>query len=224
MTNMEIRNIFWYVNGTLFDTFPAITYSFSRALTEMGFSVALNVIDGLVRQSLDHCVAAFSGRFKLDPGLLQRKFQEAYQTVPPANQPPFPGAREVCELIHRNGGLNIAVTDSSLASTLNLLETHEIADLIDETYSVEQEIHGGLSTSGFLLILEKHHLEPEKTLVIVSREKDLQALGTSGIRSCLMGKAEQSMADLRIENHGQLLELMNAGEAFSSERRHTNDT
>ena len=222
MTNMKIRNILWYVNGTLFDTLPAITYSFSKALTEMGFSVALNVIDGLVRQSNAHCVETLSRRFKLDPSLLHRKFLEFYQTVSPANQPPFPGAREACEFIHRNGGLNIAVTDSSLASTLNLLETHEISDLIDETYSVEHGTHGSFNTSSLLLLLEKHDLEPEETLVIVSRENDLQAIGTSGIRTCLIGKAEQSMADLRIENYGQLFELMNGGEGYSSERRHTN--
>lgn len=224
MTHWEIRNILWYVNGTLFDTFPAITYSFSRALTEMGFSVALNVIDGLVRQSLDHCVESLSGRFRLDPDLLHRKFLESYQTVSPANQPPFPGAREVCELIHRNGGLNIAFTDSSLASALKLLETHEISDLIDETYSVDHGAHVSSSSSSYLLLLERHDLEPEETLVISNREKDFQAIGSSGIRTCLMGKAEQSMADLRIENYGQLLELLNRGEAFSSGRRHTNET
>jgi phosphoglycolate phosphatase-like HAD superfamily hydrolase len=224
MTNMKIRNILWYVNGTLFDTIPAITYSFSKALTEMGFSVALNVIDGLVRQSNAHCVETLSRRFKLDPSLLHRKFLESYQTVSPANQPPFPGAREVCEFIHRNGGLNIAVTDSSLASALNLLEAHQLSDLIDETSSLDQGNHGNLIASSLPLILEKHFLVPQETLVISSRENDLQAIGTSGIRTCLMGKVEQSMADLRIENYGQLLELMNGGEGYSSERRHTNET
>jgi phosphoglycolate phosphatase-like HAD superfamily hydrolase len=71
---MKIQNILWQVNGVLFDTYPALTYSFSRALNEMGYSVALNVIDGLVRQSLDDCVNALSGRFRLDPDLLRQRY------------------------------------------------------------------------------------------------------------------------------------------------------
>ena len=42
-----IRNILWDVDGTLFDTYPAITYAISKSLNKMGLSIALNVIDGV---------------------------------------------------------------------------------------------------------------------------------------------------------------------------------
>ena len=66
-----IRNILWGVDGTLFDTTPAITYAISKSLNEPGHSLALNVIDGLACQSLDHCLTTLSKRFKLDPKLLR---------------------------------------------------------------------------------------------------------------------------------------------------------
>ena len=104
---MRTLNIFWDLDGTLFDTYPAMTFAMSKALNEMGCSVALNVIDGLARQSLERCLQTLVQRFKLDPDLLRARFAESYRRVDPANQPIFPGVREVCELIHARGGMNV---------------------------------------------------------------------------------------------------------------------
>ena len=46
---MEIQKILWNNYNILFDTHPVITYVLRKALKEMGESVALNVIGGLVR-------------------------------------------------------------------------------------------------------------------------------------------------------------------------------
>ena len=45
-----IRNIIWDVDGTLFDTYPAITFAISKSLLESGQNMAMNMIDGLVRR------------------------------------------------------------------------------------------------------------------------------------------------------------------------------
>jgi hypothetical protein len=50
----------------------------------MGHSIALNVIDGLVRRSFEECVETLSRRFKLDPGLLCSRFTESYRAIHPA--------------------------------------------------------------------------------------------------------------------------------------------
>ncbi|MFO7583234.1 MAG: hypothetical protein R6W69_00780 [Anaerolineales bacterium] len=47
-----IRHLLWDLDGTLFDTYPAITYAISKSLNELGGAMALNVIDGLARQSI----------------------------------------------------------------------------------------------------------------------------------------------------------------------------
>lgn len=50
-----IKNIIWDLDGTMFDTYPAIVYAIGESLEELGLSVSLTVIDGYARQSLDHC-------------------------------------------------------------------------------------------------------------------------------------------------------------------------
>jgi phosphoglycolate phosphatase-like HAD superfamily hydrolase len=208
---MEIRNILWYVNGTLFDTLPAITYSFSKALTEMEFSVALNVIDGLVRQSFDDCVVTLSQRFQLDSGILRHKYSEFYRTISPANQPPFPGARDVCEFIHHNNGLNIAIIDGSLDPALKLLEAHQFSPFIDDSLTVEQEYSRTSNASMLRLVLEQHKLNPTRTLVVSNRDSDVEAGRLAGVCTCLFGKADLiSEADLLIEKYGQLLDALDS--------------
>ena len=46
-----VRNLLWDVNSTIFDSLPAKTYAMSRALRESGYSLPLNRIYALLRQS-----------------------------------------------------------------------------------------------------------------------------------------------------------------------------
>ena len=88
-----IRNMIWDVDGTLFNTYPAITYALSKSLNRMGKPVALNLIDGLVRQSFQHCVDTLCRRYKVDADMLLEQFAEVYRTISLQNQPPVDGAR-----------------------------------------------------------------------------------------------------------------------------------
>ncbi len=127
----------------------------------MGYSITLNVIDGLVRQSFEGCVQTLSQRFKLDPDLLAAKFTESYRDISPAKQPPFPGVREICEFIHQIGGLNIALTHCGVESTRALLEAHNLFALIDDIFSAKQGYPAKLEPSLLLAALEKHRTLPK---------------------------------------------------------------
>jgi len=212
-----IRNIFWDVDGTLFDTYPAITYAFSKALNELGLSIALNVIDGLVRESLSHCIKTLSQRFRLDPDLLRRRFSESYLTVDPANQTPFPGVSEVCKFIYEHDGLNIAITHCSVQSTQMLLDAHELAPYFTAIFSVEQGYPRKPNPSMPLAALEKYALEPCRTLLVGNRNLDIQAGEAAGIRTCLFGAPNPSIpADIYISNYNQLFEILSTKRILDS--------
>ena len=205
-----IKNILWKVDGVLFDTYPAVTYAISKSLNEQGLSMALNVIDGLVRQSIDHCVETLCQRFKLDPELLRAQFAESYRMIDPANQSPFPDAREVCEAIHRLHGLNVIVTNRNVQSAQRLLRAHNFSSLIDDIFSVEQGYPRKPDPSMLLAILEKHNLKPGETLLIGDRDIDIQAGQAAGVHTCLFGQAELTISsDMQINAYGQLLEMLN---------------
>jgi HAD superfamily hydrolase (TIGR01549 family) len=206
---MKFVNIIWGVDGTLFDTYPAITYAISKSLNKMGISIALNVIDGLARQSLDRCMETISQRFKLNPDLLQQRFATSYRTVDPANQPPFPGAREVCELIHARGGLNLIITHRKVQSTQRLLDAHNMTPYFDGIYSVEQGYPRKPDPTMALAVLENHAIVATETLMVGDHDLDIQVGRAAGVRTCLFGQVKLTTpADIQIEHYTQLLQML----------------
>ena len=206
-----IKNILWDLDGTFFDTYPAITYAISKALNEMGQSIELNVIDRLARQSIEHCLTTLSQRFKLEPYLLESHFAESYRSIPPTNQPPFPGAREVCEVIHKRHGLNVVITHRRIQSTQQLINAHALSALIDDIYSAEQGYPLKPNPSMLLAALEKYNLKSDETLMIGDRDIDIQAGQAAGVRTCLFGQVELTISsDMQINAYGQLLEMLTA--------------
>jgi len=209
MENPVIKNILWDVDGTLFDTYPAVTYAYSKALNEMGYSLPLNVIDRHVRTSFNDLVELLHQRFKLDPELVSAKFMGTYYSISPVHQPPFPGVRVICEFIHQKSGLNIAVTHRSPEATRELFDAHNFAALIDDVFSIQQGYPEKLDSTIVAAALEKHSLNLEETLFVGNRECDIQAGRAANVLTCLFGKAQLSHpADYQINDYPRLLEIL----------------
>lgn len=181
-----IRHLLWDFDGTLFDTYPAITYAISKSLNELDGAVALNVIDGLARQSIEHCLETLAARFRLDPNLLHARYAENYRGLSPANQPPLPGARETCAFIRQNCGRNIIVTHREVTSCRILLETHKMSALFDDIFSTEQGYPRKPAPQMFLAALSKYDINPAETLMVGDRIIDIQAGQAAGIQTCLI--------------------------------------
>jgi phosphoglycolate phosphatase-like HAD superfamily hydrolase len=204
-----IRNIFWDLDGALFDTVPAITHAFSKSMNALGRPVALNVIDGLVRQSLDQCVLAISERFSLEPDFLRQQFEEHYRQLAPGNQLPFPGGKDVCTYIQNRGGLNIVLTQTDQASAQQLLTSHDFDALVAGIFSLE--MGGACRPDGYLFetALKEFGLEKESTLVVSSRDADIQAGIELGMPTCLFRRIVSSAsADYRIDSLAQLQAML----------------
>ena len=94
------RNIIWDVDGTLFDTYPAIAIAFQAALNDFGKEAALDWIEGLAKISLGHCVATLVNQFHLNEDNIGQAFEEHYGHVLPEEQPPFHGVITICKYIY----------------------------------------------------------------------------------------------------------------------------
>lgn len=208
-----MRNILWDVDGTLFDTYPAITYAISQALNGLGESAALNVIDGLARQSIDLCLGTLAQRLSLDVDVVRRCYLAAYAALPLANQPPFPGAGEVCATICQRGGVNVAVTHRGTSSTQALLDAHGLARFFAGIVSVEQGYPRKPDPAMALAALAIYDLEPAVTWMIGDRGLDIEAGRSAGLRTCFYGRASLAQpADLHIGHYSQLLAALQGAE------------
>ena len=204
-----IQNIVWNIDGTLFETYPAITYALSRSLNRLGMPVALNTIDGLVRQSFDLCLVTLSRRYKVDADALQKFFDEEYQILPPENQLPVAGAGEVCRFIQDQGGRNLALYDHNGECARRLLAVHGFAPFFVDG------IHagGGSSPGAAALHLEtavnRLGLERKETLAVCDGDFNLRVGRAAGLQTCCIGQASiAEPADLYFKDYSQLLAFL----------------
>ena len=113
-----IQHLIWDVDGTLFDTYPAIARSMQAAAHDLGAPATYDEVMRLALVSVDHCRHHLVRHLRRGRRSTGRTFcDQHYQTVTPEDQPPFAGVEAVCEHIRSRGGLNLIVTHRRRAGT-----------------------------------------------------------------------------------------------------------
>lgn len=200
-----IKNLVWDVDGTLFDTYPAITYALSKSLNQMGKPVALNLIDGLVRQSFQYCIDTLSKRYKVDGQALHNRFAQIYKTMPLQNQPLLNGARELCQWAVDQGGVNLAVLYRNGVDMQGFFAAYGVAPLF-AGLQPDIVLDEG---EGLCVLLAEYRLDPQDTLVIGDRLANIGCGKLAGCKTCLIGdEVMTAQADWRADDHTALLKML----------------
>ncbi len=206
-----IRNVIWDVDGTLFDTYPAIARAFRAALNDLAADAPLERIAALARESLGHCATALAEEHDLDRAALEDGFSRHYASTSPGEQPPFPGARQVCEFVRRAGGQNVIVTHRGPQGTAELLAASGLTPLFTGCITAADGFPKKPDPAAFEAIIERCGLDRDHTLAIGDREIDVSAGRAAGVVTCRFGVDPTcSAADLVIEALDGLLRLLRA--------------
>lgn len=183
-----IRNIIWDVDGTLFDTYPAIARAFRRALNELGHDAPLDRIAELARESLGQCAATLAADHGIDRERLEAAFAEAYERTAPDEQPPFEGTRAICEHIRRLGGQNVIVTHRGPSGTAALLSASGLAGLFSDCITQADGFPRKPDPGAIDAIIERRGLRRDETMAIGDREIDVAAGRAAGVVTCFFGR------------------------------------
>ena len=202
-----IRNIIWDVDGTLFDTYPAIARSFQAALSDFGFSAPVEWIRELAKISLGHCATSLADQYQINEDELAAKFNEHYDRVKPDEQPPFPGVIPICEYICSIGGKNVIVTHRGQVGTAELLEANKMSVLFAGAITRNDGYAKKPDSAAFEAALRIYGLEPDETITAGDREIDITAGQHAGLFSCYFGE-NQSGAELIIHHFSELFEFI----------------
>jgi phosphoglycolate phosphatase-like HAD superfamily hydrolase len=182
-----IHHLIWDVDGTLFDTYPAIARAIHAALIDLGVTASPDWILALSRVSLDHCFTTLSTTYALSIEALDERFDQHYQSVTPEDQPPFPGVVEVCSAIQARGGLNLIVTHRGRAGLDRLLATHQLTGYFTDIISNDDAYPRKPDPAAFIALLDKHALPRTATLGVGDRDIDILAAQAAGLRAALFG-------------------------------------
>ena len=204
-----IRNIIWDVDGTLFDTYPAIARAYRAALREFGQDAGLPRIVALARDSLSRCTASLAEEYGLDTAGFEATVAHYYERTPLTDQPPFPGAKEVCEQICRAGGQNVIVTHRGPRGTAELLAAAGLSGLFSGSITRADPYPRKPDPAAFNAIIKRHGLRRDATMAIGDRDIDVLAGKAAGLVTCFFGEASAGVdADITITDFEELARLL----------------
>ncbi len=83
-----IRHLIWDVDGTLFDTWPAIVGSLGSAALERGAPATRAEVHDLALVSVDHCLETLSATYSISLDLLAGGFARHTRRIPPRTSLP----------------------------------------------------------------------------------------------------------------------------------------
>jgi phosphoglycolate phosphatase-like HAD superfamily hydrolase len=174
-----ITHIIWRLDGGLFDTYPALTYAWSRTLKDLGVSLPLNEIGALARQPYLVCLEGLARRYKLECQALHQHFCTAYLAVPQSSQLPHAGAAGVCAALHARGGVNAAVPQQFAPARL-LLEAYGLLPYFLDIPGPREDRQQALP-DWLLALLSDRGLTPAEALFITGRTDEANAVRAAGL-------------------------------------------
>ena len=180
-----IKNIIWDVDGTLFDTYPAIVQAFIEALNSLGVAEQVELVSPLAKVGLSHCAHILASRHGLAEDQLAERFGHLYGSIPKARQVPFQGATAVCEAIVQAGGVNAIATHRGRASTEQLLSVHKMRSLFAQIVAADDGLPKKPDPASFLAIMSRQRLDPQETAGVGDRDVDALAGKAAGVLACL---------------------------------------
>ncbi len=205
---MTYRCLIWDMDGTLFDTYPAINRSLQNTLAEFGVAVPLETIAPLMATTFSHCVAALAARYGLDAAAVEARHYERSPRIPYAEQPPFPGVVDVCRRVIAAGGANLIFTHRRRESLEGFLAYYGMADLFAGLATVDDGYPRKPDPAGFLALIERFGMDAAATLAVGDRALDIQAGLNAGVKTCYFGPSVDSLdgvtPDIAITSYEEL--------------------
>lgn len=206
-----LNTLIWDLDGTLFDTYPAVAKGFQAALAAAGHSVTLDDAYRRAKVSFSQAARSFATEFGLDSGALMTEFWQQYSRIPVADQPPFAGVVAILEQLVAAGGRNFIVTHRGRASTAEFLATFQLDHLFTDFTAGDDGFARKPDPDAYLALIERNAIVPANSLAIGDRRIDAQGARAAGLPTALFGNDfSADDADMLFDEYGELRRRISA--------------
>ena len=176
-----MKNYIWDLDGTLFDTYPAMVDGAWQALKDFGISMD--------KKEIYFKMKKYSTSYLINESNLNaREFNELfhrYEKESTEVSRPFPETKQVLEMLKDNGGRHFILTHRLTESTWGLLKEHRLAHLIEEVVGIDQDFPRKPDPASLNYLIDTFHLERTDTMMIGDRRLDIEAGKNAGVATCL---------------------------------------
>ena len=185
LTEPPLRHFFWDFDGTLMDTYPAMTEAFCRAVRGEGGTVAEARALALLKESLSHAIGVIASEQGLEGAHLARRFREEEAPLLLRGVPPVEGAPEALRALAEAGGRHYLVTHRDRTS-LRMLERAGLMDCFTGWVTGEDGFPRKPAPDSLLHLMARHGTDPAACVMIGDRPLDVQAGRAAGMLDCLL--------------------------------------
>lgn len=206
LNDPPLRHFFWDFDGTLMDTYPAMTEALCRVAADRGVALSKEKALALLKISLSHGLNALGG----DGSAMLADFRHYEKELLHRMISPVPG---IPETLAGLPGKHYLVTHRE-KDALDYLEGAGLKHFFTDSVTGDDGFPRKPAPDGLLHLIHKHGLNPEECVMIGDRPLDTAAGRNAGILSCLLD-AENRFPDdpcqLRTNSGWKLAELLCPG-------------
>jgi phosphoglycolate phosphatase-like HAD superfamily hydrolase len=181
---MRFSTLLWDMDGTLFDTYPAIRQAIIDIFATHGVTLDPIEVARLLASTFDDCVTILSARHHLDADVIRTQYHAHPGPFNPGEQPPFPGVVDLCQRVIAAGGANLIFTHRGRKSLDDFLALYAMNALFADTLTADEGFPRKPDPTAFLAILARNGIAAKDTLAIGDRDLDIQAGNAAGMQTC----------------------------------------
>ncbi len=203
------KNLIWDFDGTLFDTYFAISGSLDGALKKYGIIEDMNEILSLCKVTLQTAIDHYCAKYTLNPDDIFQDYCDFYQTISMEQIPPFPGVEDILMFCRQTGRKNYIITHRPLDLLMEHLSYYHLEGYFEFMITSDDGFIRKPDPESFVALRDKFNLPGELTLAIGDRDLDIIAARGAGFKTCLFQNPDQSIpADYFISTMAELKELL----------------
>ncbi|HIU19433.1 MAG TPA: HAD-IA family hydrolase [Candidatus Limiplasma stercoravium] len=210
-----IRHLFWDFDGTLYDSYPAMTASFLRAQKALGARERLPQAEalGYLKRSVYAASCELARRNGLEVGDVMDAFRREHARD--AAFAPYEGVGECLRALGEAGIRHYLYTHRD-RDAVRRLEADGLWPLFCDAVTREDGFADKPSPDALLALMQRHKVPPQSAAMVGDRDIDILAGQNAGMHTILFdpdGFYQKLSADVRLTSMTQLKALFRGQDA-----------
>lgn len=182
---MKFTNFVWDYDGTLFDTYDAVTRAYHRAAKELGITIDFEELRWLCKHSLGWAAKQLEARF----GVSAEDILALYYTYAPEEETmfamqPYAGVKEALAAVCASGGRNYLYSHRDKVS-IQALEHYGLKEYFSDFITKDDHFPRKPAPDALLHLVNKHALDPKASVMVGDRVLDVEAGLNAGMAGAL---------------------------------------
>lgn len=202
-----LKHFFWDFDGTVMDTYPAMTEAFVRMAKRFGVEIAHQRALSLLKNNLTDALRVLADENALDASAMVPVFREEEKGTLARMARPVPGIPEAMQVLP---GKHYLVTHRDRAA-LDYLEIMGLKELFTDFVVEDDGFPRKPAPDSLLHLVNKHGLDLAECVMIGDRPLDTAAGRNAGMLSCLLdeeGRFPDDPCELRTNTACELPALL----------------